>query len=224
MPTQSDTTAKLYAAIVKAQADMPHALKDARGQIGQNKNYRYADLVGVLDAIRPVLAANGLAFVQLAQPADSGVTIQTRIIHTSGEWISDGGLNMPAAKHDAQAYGCAATYARRYALTMIFGVGTDDDDGKSATAASHETLTAAQVETIGVLAEAAGQPVAAWKAKAARTPRVQWDNVLQAAVAAAAQATGYDEANVKALASTLTADDLRGALTADELPTTGAAA
>jgi hypothetical protein len=42
---------------------------------------------------------------------------------------------MPASKADAQGYGSAATYARRYALLGVAGVaGEPDDDGNAAVA------------------------------------------------------------------------------------------
>jgi hypothetical protein len=43
------------------------------------------------------------------------------------------GVNsIPLAKVDAQAYGSATTYARRYALAAFVGVAPEDDDGNAA--------------------------------------------------------------------------------------------
>ncbi|MCT2882993.1 ERF family protein, partial [Lentilactobacillus buchneri] len=43
-------------------------------------------------------------------------------------------LNVPVGKNDAQAFGSAETYARRYTLSAVFGVTSDvDDDGNQAT-------------------------------------------------------------------------------------------
>ncbi len=50
------------------------------------------------------------------------------LAHSSGEWIK-GELWMPAAKRDAQGFGSALSYARRYCLSSTVGLGTDDDDG-----------------------------------------------------------------------------------------------
>src|SRR5690606_15940048 len=41
-------------------------------------------------------------------------------------------LNVPASKMDAQGFGSACTYARRYSLQSAFGVAPDDDDGNAA--------------------------------------------------------------------------------------------
>jgi hypothetical protein len=43
-----------------------------------------------------------------------------------------GPLHIPASKQDAQGYGSALTYARRYSLMAAFGVPAEDDDGNAA--------------------------------------------------------------------------------------------
>ncbi len=52
--------------------------------------------------------------------------------HESGEKESLGILFVPANKNDAQGFGSALTYARRYALVTAFGVPVEDDDGNAA--------------------------------------------------------------------------------------------
>lgn len=46
--------------------------------------------------------------------------------------MSFGTLFVPASKNDAQAYGSAITYGRRYSLQTAFGVCSEDDDGNAA--------------------------------------------------------------------------------------------
>ena len=43
-----------------------------------------------------------------------------------------GKLHVPATKHDAQGYGSALTYARRYSLMAACGIAPEDDDGNRA--------------------------------------------------------------------------------------------
>jgi hypothetical protein len=62
------------------------------------------------------------------------VIVVTRLAHTSGEWI-EGELAVPVSKADAQGYGSALTYARRYGLCAITGIAPEDDDGNAAAAA-----------------------------------------------------------------------------------------
>jgi hypothetical protein len=67
--------------------------------------------------------------------AEGGVAVETMLLHTSGEWISST-LRLPATKQDAQGYGSAITYGRRYGLMSICGVPADDDDGQAAAAST----------------------------------------------------------------------------------------
>ncbi len=53
-------------------------------------------------------------------------------MHESGEAIRCGKLHVPASKQDAQGYGSALTYARRYSLITACGIAPEDDDGNAA--------------------------------------------------------------------------------------------
>ena len=119
----------LYAAFVKAQASMDHASKDAK-----NPHFKstYSSLLSVIDSVRPALAANGLAFVQKLHQADNGVSVETVIIHESGEEMSCGILFIPATKQDAQGFASACSYAKRYSLQAAVGIASEDDDGQAA--------------------------------------------------------------------------------------------
>jgi hypothetical protein len=59
------------------------------------------------------------------------------LLHVSGEWMSST-LEIPASKHDAQGYGSAITYGRRYGLQSMCGVPAEDDDGNAATASAKD--------------------------------------------------------------------------------------
>lgn len=159
---QSPTIGKIASALVKAQASMGVAIKDTRGQIGQNRNYKYADLASVIAAARDALATNDLAVLQRAHPSERGVCLQTTLVHASGEWISDGGLVLPAPKNDPQGFGSAMTYARRYGLAALLGIVQDDDDGAAAVAAQQRAreqasqaalLTPVQASILSMIAQ-----------------------------------------------------------------------
>lgn len=133
---QTETTGRpslknLAAALCKAQADMEGAKKDAKNP---HFNSKYADLASVWDAIREPLTKNGLSIVQLPRSMQGGVEVETILLHTSGESLSSV-LAVPATKSDAQGFGSALTYARRYSLMAMVGVAPEDDDGN---AASHK--------------------------------------------------------------------------------------
>jgi hypothetical protein len=114
-----------------AFAEIEGATKGAQGQVGQQK-YKYADITAVIEAIKPALIANGLFFTQHCHPSEGGVTVETVVGHSGGESLSLGSLYVPANKQDAQGFGSALTYCRRYALVTAFGVPVEDDDGNAA--------------------------------------------------------------------------------------------
>ncbi len=127
----SDSITAIAAAIVSAQAVMPHVPKETMGQVGNQKR-RYADLATVAETARPVLAKAKLGYIQgCSDGADSYVTVTTRLVHESGEWI-ESSLSMPTGNGSAQAVGSAISYARRYSLMAILGLVPDDDDGVAA--------------------------------------------------------------------------------------------
>lgn len=128
-----------------AQAKITGAKKDKKNP---HTGSMYADLAGVWEACREPLTNNGLCVVQTTEPHGmEGVCVVTTLIHESGEWIR-GRLFVPCVGQvrkdgrvmpiDAQTFGSALTYARRYALAAIVGVSPDDDDGEAAVRNSRE--------------------------------------------------------------------------------------
>lgn len=153
--------ASLHSAMAAAFAKIEGVTKGAVGQVGQQK-YRYADLGAVIDAIKPALIENDLFFTQHPQPSECGVTVETMLHHASGESISMGALFVPANKKDAQGFGSALTYARRYALVTAFGVPTEDDDGNAAVKSQHNAITNEQFVRLQSLIQATSSNVQAF--------------------------------------------------------------
>jgi hypothetical protein len=129
MCTMSEQIQDLAAALVKAQAEMGHASKDAK-----NPHFRsdYATLASVIEATRPTLSKHGLSVLQPVTNDEHGnVVVETIILHTSGQWMKSR-LACKPAKNDAQGIGSVTTYLRRYSLAAVCGVAQADDDGESA--------------------------------------------------------------------------------------------
>jgi len=120
---------KLFAAMAKAFPEIEGATKDSNNPHFKSK---YADLSSVSDAIKPALSKHGLFYVQMTHEQSGGVCVETIVGHESGEQFRFGKLFVPASKQDAQGYGSALTYARRYSLMTAFGVCPEDDDGNAA--------------------------------------------------------------------------------------------
>jgi len=129
----SDIGKGLAAALAAAQGEMKNASLNKTNPHFKN---RYADLVGLWDTARPVLAKHGLAVIQCPMDAPegkSGVRLATTIMHgASGESFTFH-FTMPTERATAQGVGSAITYARRYAFASLLGmVADEDDDGNGA--------------------------------------------------------------------------------------------
>lgn len=106
------------------------------GTIDKNKNvkfnnvkYTYADQASIFNGIKGILGECELSYSQII--ADNGTKLVTLLMHSSGEWIkSEIALMMSG---DIKMYGSDVTYKRRYALSAILGLATEDDtDGDNA--------------------------------------------------------------------------------------------
>lgn len=128
----SESIKELAGALHKAQGKIKAALKDSTNPHFRSK---YADLSSVIEAVKQPLLDAGITYLQGIEDADGGVVVETMLLHTSGEWISSK-LRIPATKQDAQGFGSAITYGRRYGLQSMCGVPAEDDDGNAATASA----------------------------------------------------------------------------------------
>ena len=126
---RSESINELAAALSKAQGEIEGAVKDKNNPAFRSK---YADLGAVWDAVRGPLAKNGLSIIQSPSRTETGVEVETTLMHSSGQWMSSS-LAIPAFKQDAHGIGSATTYARRFALSAFCGVAPVDDDGNAAT-------------------------------------------------------------------------------------------
>lgn len=130
---------KACAAFVKAQAAFGPALKTS---VNPAFKSRYSDLASCIDAVMEALNANGLALMQIPADCESGVCVETLFVHESGEILNGGRFRAPVTKQDAQGYGSATTYARRYGLMAACGIAPEDDDGAAAVKAAPQRTAA----------------------------------------------------------------------------------
>ena len=119
-------------ALVKAQSEMSHAVLD---QVNPHFKSKFASLKSVIDAVKPALNKNGIAFVQEAVQVDGMTYIET-VLYGHGETLRTGPVPVVADKQNAQGFGSGMTYAKRYSLSMALGVSAEsDDDGNAASKA-----------------------------------------------------------------------------------------
>lgn len=129
------TTSDTIGVLAKHLAEVQHALP-AIVKSGNNPAFRskYMTLDTIVDVVRPLLAAKGIALVQgCKNPMTDdnfrpvGIVVETRLIHTSGEWIATE-TTIPLSKVDAHGMGSAISYGRRYGLCAMLAISADDDD------------------------------------------------------------------------------------------------
>lgn len=125
----TETCTDLFTALIKAQSEMGSAVKDSKNPHFRS---RYASLAAVIDAVVPVLNANGVGVLQLPSIEGSEVRLTTILMHSSGQRLSSTVGAPLGKKQDAQAVGSAITYLRRYSLQSIMGLPVEDDDGNAA--------------------------------------------------------------------------------------------
>jgi hypothetical protein len=130
---KSESIADFAAAMAKVQAEIGGAVK---GNVNPAFKSKYADLSAVWEAWQPIGPKHGFAVMQFPGVYDAEARtmgMDQIITHSSGQWI-EGSMTIPLTKQDAQGYGSACTYARRYALSAGVGICPEDDDGNGAVA------------------------------------------------------------------------------------------
>lgn len=135
-------------ALAKVQAEMGSVKFDSVNPYYRSK---YASLGAVIDELKKVLPQHGLSYIQFPVNNEWHIGVETVILHTSGQWISqryevpikdnyqeyqlgyDENIGVeirepkPKSSNWVQEAGKAITYCRRYALASVFGLYSDED-------------------------------------------------------------------------------------------------
>lgn len=120
---------ELIAALCKAQAVMKPAVFNKVNPHFKNK---YADFTSCMECCREPLASNGLSVMQYCATINEKLTLVTLLAHISGQWIQSH-FPLNPMKMDSQSIGSAMSYGKRYSLSALVGiVSEDDDDGEAA--------------------------------------------------------------------------------------------
>ena len=119
----------IASALVKAQLEM---IAPKKGSVNPFFKNKYADLNDVLAAVVPALNNNGIVLLQPLVNIEGKNFVKTVLMHESGETFESLAEIFCKNTNDAQAYGSGVTYARRYSLSSICGIGSEDDDAQKA--------------------------------------------------------------------------------------------
>ncbi|MCT2015195.1 ERF family protein [Staphylococcus capitis] len=148
---KSESITELNKALANFHKEVKQPLKDANNPFFKSK---YVPLENVVEAIDLVAPKFGLTYSQYPVTTENGlVGISTVLLHESGEFIEFPPATTKPDKNTPQGVGSALTYMRRYSLSAVFGITSDqDDDGNEASGKSNKPKQpTADAQTIGTL-------------------------------------------------------------------------
>lgn len=137
----SNEIKNISVALVKVTAEVRNAIKSSNGY-----GYKYAPLDEVLNIVRPIIAKHGLTIIQSQNLDKEGglVTIKTLLLHSSGEFIETE-VTSPfenlKGMNSYQSMGACITYLRRYAISSMFGIASEEDTDANIPQQKKQTLT-----------------------------------------------------------------------------------
>lgn len=113
----------IHEALEQFQKDLPTIGFDS---VNPHFKSRFATLGKITGVVLPRLNQLGVVYVSGGQVIDGQLMFVSELIHTeSGTSISSA---LPFGVTDAQKIGSAITYFRRYSLSAMLGILTDEDD------------------------------------------------------------------------------------------------
>ena len=154
MTETNDTTT-----IVERLQSVQSQLKAPKGQKNKFGNYNYRSAEDILEALKPLLAANGLALIITDDIVEIAgrvyVKANASVIDSIGAQIGSNGFAREAeikkGMDDAQITGSASSYARKYALNGLFSIDDTKDPDSTNTHGKGKTPKPQQNETANAL-------------------------------------------------------------------------
>ena len=127
---------KLAQALLEAQQNITHAMKDSEG----NFRNKYASIESVIEAIKEPLNDNGITFLQVPYHVPGYQCVETVFILAENGAVFRAGKTSVACKDQTpQSYGSSLTYARRYSLGTSCVLKTEEDDDANKAQSSNNT-------------------------------------------------------------------------------------
>ncbi len=130
----SEKIDQIATSLFAMRKELKQPTADQEADAGSYK-YPYLSLPALIEFIDAKGSALSLSYTQEVTRDGDGVGVTTRLMHSSGQWIELGPLFLPV-KGNAQAWGSAISYGRRYALAAAFGIAPRGEDDDAASASS----------------------------------------------------------------------------------------
>lgn len=140
----SEQIDQIAAALAAAQGEMTSPDRNRTVRVrskrtGTEYTFAYATLDNIMSLVRPALAKNGLAISQATVQVEGKLRLLTQLAHASGQWFRS---SIPiilktddGEEPTMQVLGSGVTYARRYGISAMLNIASEeDDDGNAASA------------------------------------------------------------------------------------------
>lgn len=112
----------------EVQANIKQPKKDKQGaQFRNGQSYKYADLNSVISEIQEASKGHDIAYIQ--QPVMDGgkAGVDNYLLNSKGAIMDFGAYLLDVGGASPQDAGGAMTYARRYSISAIFGIASEED-------------------------------------------------------------------------------------------------
>lgn len=122
---QSENITELLSSLAEIQNELPTMPKSSQGY-----GYKYTALETITQTIKGILHKHNVGYLQSVGSENGLQTLTTRVFNTKGEWIEDTALLpiISSTKNNAaQTLGMSITYMRRYMLSAMLGITSDED-------------------------------------------------------------------------------------------------
>jgi len=128
-----EDTKTIFEKVAEIQDEVGNISKDGENPHFKNK---YATYEKVLEVLNPILRKHKLVVVHSFEESkfENQIGVVTAITSLDGHTAKSlqTTLFIPITKADPQMAGSAITYAKRYSILAMLGLGTEDDDGEGA--------------------------------------------------------------------------------------------
>ena len=147
---KSESIIKISKAMAEFRKNVQQPKKDANNPFFKSK---YTTLDAVVESIDKTATQYGLSFIQYPVNDEHGNTgIATIVLHESGEYLEFEPSFMKPEKNTPQAIGSVLTYLRRYTLSAVFGIASEEDDDGNQASGSYNNQPKKQPQDKGKVA------------------------------------------------------------------------
>src|SRR5699024_10958505 len=145
---RSDEINEIVKALVKVQAEIKNPKKEANNPFFKSK---YSTLDSVIETYRELCSKNDLVVMEnpVSKVRESGkslIRVEILLMHSSGQFIHFDPYLLSPVKNDPQGVGSSITYARRYTLSSVFNIASEDDDDGNSASGNKVAKSATQAE------------------------------------------------------------------------------